>query len=616
MQTRPPDPLTRGLLERLRPELEARNVAEPERLTLPQLISLLGEETVFPHLVEEARRLYSIQPVDLEEEPPNPVLTRKHLDSSTANAFKAVVLREENGLLYVALAYPTASATNALRQRLSLSPFFLVARPSQVEKHLRAIYAGDAPGPAGSGVGTGGRGGAVRYLPAGGGGPEITPERYQQADDLVPPTFELIVREAVAQGVSDIHLRRDADGRFQIYFRLHGRLAPARRAMEIYEDAAGRYAKLNPSGDLAEALLTHAMVRSDMRLDRKHYTQDGAFTLALDPDDPKSIVQTRVSLVPTVNGLDMVIRVLPRRDGLIPLEEQGWPERDYRIVRAAMEKSKGIFLVTGPTGSGKSTTLASIIDQLRQRGTLNIVTIEEPVEYRYPTGVTQIDIASHEELTFSGVLRAVLRHDPDVILVGEIRDQETARTAVQAANTGHLVLATLHTNTATGAVGRLAGMGVPPYLVGDNMLGVAAVRLVPLLCPHCRIPEEAPERAVLRAAGFGELLLEYPAARTYRHNPEGCSACKYTGYRGRRQIHETFAVTRQLKDLIVEGVPENTLRTATRGEGMTTLDERAARLYLEGEVGLNTALELMGMDLTESDANERPAPAGREEMEG
>jgi len=263
-----------------------------------------------------------------------------------------------------------------------------------------------------------------------------------------------------------------------------------------------------------------------------------------------------------------VLRVLDHRKGAPPLEELGLSAASMEELRYFLRHQHGMILVVGPTGSGKSTTLSSAITSIRS-GRTNIITIEDPIEYQIP-GVNQTQVNEKAKLTFASALRAILRQDPDVILVGEIRDNDTAKIATQAAQTGHLVLSTLHTDDAPSTVTRLADMNLEPYVIASALIGVVAQRLVRRLCVACR-RQYTPEAETLRALN----MTEADAAHFVFYKPVGCEECSHTGYRGRMGVYEVMRVTDKVKRLIAQKASEDMIRDAAIAAGMITLGEDA-----------------------------------------
>jgi general secretion pathway protein E len=294
-------------------------------------------------------------------------------------------------------------------------------------------------------------------------------------------------------------------------------------------------------------------------------------------------VDVRVSTLPTGFGERVVLRLLDKENGKLDLAKLGMSAEILRAVSAATRSPHGIFLVTGPTGSGKTTTLYAALSGLNN-GTSNILTVEDPIEYELD-GVGQTQINPRIDLSFARSLRAILRQDPDIVMIGEIRDLETAQIAIQASLTGHLVLATLHTNDAASAVTRLIDMGVEPYLLSSSLIGVLAQRLVRRLCPACT------QRRPTSAAENQELGLPADSVQLIQH-AIGCPACRQTGYRGRSGIYELLAVDRELQVMIHQSAPEHELRDHALAVGMRSLRQDGARCVLAATTTLEEVLRV------------------------
>ena len=295
-------------------------------------------------------------------------------------------------------------------------------------------------------------------------------------------------------------------------------------------------------------------------------------------------IDVRLSTVPTLHGERLVMRLLEKNLELLSLEQVGMLNDTEVIINEILDHPYGLFLVTGPTGSGKTTTLYSVLDKLRSPD-CNLITIEDPVEYRV-AGVGQIQVNEKIGLTFASGLRSVLRQDPDVLMVGEIRDPETADIAIHAALTGHMVLSTLHTNDAPAAATRLVDLGVPSYLLSSCLVGVLAQRLVRKLCPECKRPTELTKNDTKRLG-----LREDLAGRT-AYEPGGCEKCLQTGYRGRTGVFELMRVDEDLASLIARSEDARTLRTTARKHGMLSLMEDAARKVIQGVTSREEAMRV------------------------
>ena len=330
--------------------------------------------------------------------------------------------------------------------------------------------------------------------------------------------------------------------------------------------------------EIAQAVISRVKIMSSMNIAETRMPQDGRIQVRLGGRH----VDLRVSTLPTLYGESVVVRVLDRSATSLSLEELGFNASFIQNLRSLVKEPHGIILVTGPTGSGKTTTLYACLREIDQTK-LKVITVEDPVEYEM-AGLDQIQVQDGIGLNFSRVLRSVLRHDPDVIMIGEIRDEETAKIALQASLTGHLVISTLHTNDAPGAVTRLKEMGLQPFLIASTLRAVIAQRLLRRLCPHCRteIPKASPALQT-----FSEREL---SGRTPVYEAKGCPACHGFGYSGRVAIGELFHVDPSIRNLITEGAELEELRAAARSRGMKTLAEEARVQLLRGVTSLDEYL--------------------------
>ncbi len=344
--------------------------------------------------------------------------------------------------------------------------------------------------------------------------------------------------EAIRENASDIHIE-SFESRLQIRFRVDGVLREV----------------MAPPRQLAPRLVSRIKVMAKLDIAEKRLPQDGRISRAFGGRK----VDVRVSTIPTgVNQERVVMRILDKQAEKLDLEQLGLDAHSIAALKRIIHHPYGILLVTGPTGSGKTTTLYSALSVLNDRSR-NIMTVEDPIEY-YIDGVGQTQVNTKVEMTFARGLRAILRQDPDVVMIGEIRDLETAEIAVQASQTGHLVLSTLHTNTAVGAVTRLRDMGVEPYQLSSSLIGLMAQRLVRQLCRHCKEPYEA-------SAAEKEQLDRDPAQPLTLFKPVGCPACRHTGYLGRTGVHEVIEVDRKLEAMIHDNASEQQLEAYARSQG-------------------------------------------------
>lgn len=369
------------------------------------------------------------------------------------------------------------------------------------------------------------------------------------------PVVQLVtsmVEQAARQRASDIHIEAKEDS-VRVRFRIDGSL----------------YEKFTYSIHLLPAIMARLKIIGGMDIAEKRKPQDGRFTIMVD----KREYDIRVSVLPTVYGEKCVMRLAQKKALTRNKSELGFSPSELKAFDDILKNPNGILLVTGPTGSGKSTTLYTALSELNKED-VNIVTVEDPVEANID-GINQVQVNVKAELTFASALRSILRQDPDIIMIGEIRDGETAQIAVQASITGHLVVSTLHTNSAAGSISRLINMGVEGYLLADSLVGIIAQRLVRRLCPYCKKPHliTDTERRIMgiRADVNPEI-----------YEPVGCEHCDNTGYSGRIGIYEIMKITPPLKELISKNASVSELKQMGMREGMHTLRQSATMLVIKG----------------------------------
>src|SRR3989344_4944658 len=398
------------------------------------------------------------------------------------------------------------------------------------------------------------------------------------ADSPVTRVVSAIIKHAVEAKASDVHLE-PSHTKLRLRLRIDGDLKNI----------------LTLSGSLHAALVTRIKILSDLKIDETRLAQDGRFATTIGG----RTIDFRVSTFPTVNGEKVVLRVLDPLAGQIELEQLGLEGRSLRLVLESIVKPYGALLITGPTGSGKSTTLAAVLRKMNSED-VNIVTLEDPVEY-YVSGVNQSQI--HEEIgyNFANGLRHILRQDPDIIMVGEIRDKETAGLATQAALTGHIVLSTLHTNDAIGVVPRLIDMGVERYLIPPTLNVAAAQRLLRRLCPDCKIKVKANsgEEKIINDAienmppEYKKQLYSEKGYEIYKPNTENpCRACGGKAYKGRIGIFETMEMTDEFEKIILGTLSEAAMREEAKRQGMITMFQDGILKVLKGVVSLEELLEV------------------------
>ncbi|MBQ2821289.1 MAG: Flp pilus assembly complex ATPase component TadA [Thermoguttaceae bacterium] len=354
---------------------------------------------------------------------------------------------------------------------------------------------------------------------------------------------QLIITEAVQLKASDIHIEPFED-RIRIRYRIDGVL--------VERDS--------PPRRLLGALLSRFKILSKLDIAERRRTQDGRIKVTVGTKE----LDLRVSIIPTNHGQSVVMRILDKDNIKIGLRQLGFAEDDFTTFNTLIRRPNGIILVTGPTGSGKTTSLYAALNALNTPDR-KIITAEDPVEY-YLAGINQVEIKHQIGLDFASVIRSMLRQAPNIILVGEMRDLETAQMGIQASLTGHLVFSTLHTNDAPSAVTRLADMGVPSYLIASSVIAIMAQRLVRTICKKCREPFQPPQ-SVLESAGFPEGVLE----KAHFMHGRGCSACNMKGYKGRLGIYELMKMSSKIRELTFAEAPTTQIRQAAITEGMKTL---------------------------------------------
>ncbi len=390
-------------------------------------------------------------------------------------------------------------------------------------------------------------------------------------DEYSQPVVRLVdalLTDAVKHDASDVHFEPEASF-LRIRYRIDGILRQIRALHKTYW----------------AAMAVRMKVISGMNIAETRAPQDGRISINISG----RAVDFRVASQPTIHGENIVLRILDRQKGIVPLDKLGLDEQQMSLMKLMVARPEGIILVTGPTGSGKTTTLYSVLNHINEEG-VNIMTLEDPVEYPMAM-IRQTSVAESAKLDFANGIRSMMRQDPDIILVGEIRDADTAEMAFRAAMTGHQVYSTLHTNSALGAVPRLLDIGVLPDIMAGNIIGIVAQRLVRRLCTHCRkpYPAESHECKLIGVASGQPAPIIYRAA--------GCDHCEYQGYRGRIAIMEMLRLDHDLDDLIGRRAPLREIRTAALAKGFRTLADDGLRRVLDG----STSIEEVGrvIDLTE-----------------
>lgn len=420
-------------------------------------------------------------------------------------------------------------------------------------------------------------------------------EKTMRAMDQVLPSTEL---DKIQSGVEDLSLKSINEGTSQVVRLVHSTLYDAHKsqASDIHlEMTAGALSiKYRIDGvlssigviqgaDLAEQVISRIKVMSELDIAERRVPQDGRFKVSIQGRE----IDFRVSIMPSIFGEDAVLRILDRQalsdhiEGLT-LNQLGFNQAAIASIRRLSSEPYGMLLVTGPTGSGKTTSLYAAISEVN-KGSDKIITIEDPIEYQLP-GVLQIPVNEKKGLTFARGLRSILRHDPDKIMVGEIRDSETAQIAIQAALTGHLVFTTVHANNVFDVIGRFSHMGVDPYSFVSALNGIAAQRLVRLLCPHCSV-DERPDDKLIEESGIPIDEADQFKFRSGR----GCGQCRGSGYRGRNAIAEILILNDEIRELIVAQEPIRRIKEAARNNGTRFLREAALDMVKQGSTSLEEA---------------------------
>ncbi len=388
------------------------------------------------------------------------------------------------------------------------------------------------------------------------GPPETETEASTETENpSVIKFIDQIIHQAIKERATDIHIEPSEDN-LRVRYRIDGLLYDVPVPATIHH--------------FKSALIIRLKIMSELDIAEKRLPQDGRIRVRISGED----YDLRVSILPTPMGESVEIRILSRRQVFFRMEQLGLDDHGLKILNQMIKRPHGIILVTGPTGSGKTTTLYSCLNRISS-AERKIITIEDPIEYQLP-GITQVQVHPKIQLTFANGLRSMLRHDPDIMMVGEIRDLETAELAIRTALTGHLVFSTLHTNDAAGAVTRLLDMGIEPYLVSSSLNCVIAQRLVRVICANCK-HEFKPHPELLQELGQG------PEAGAVFFKGEGCEQCKFTGYLGRTAIFEVLDVNDSIQELIMNHTPANIIKQKALGSGLKTLRQSGWEKILQGQ---------------------------------
>ena len=523
----------------------------------------LGEILISSHYLTEMQIIRSLEKqlgvpyLDLSSVTVDPTLSAL-LPEELAHSSHAAPIRREGSVLTLAVADPldfNAINNIAVYTKLKISP--VIAEQEKIETKIRELYTTQKAFAAAKELSTQQQQEEAPAAAEDGGD--------TNGDQPVIRFVNNMIEQAVLMKASDIHIEPQ-EKIMRIRFRVDGHL------VQYMETRA----------DLAPAVVSRIKFIGGMNIAEKRVPQDGRINYKIANKE----IDMRISVLPCIFGEKVVIRITTALGFSLVKEDIGFlPENLDRFTKM-LHSNHGIILLTGPTGSGKSTTLYTGLREI-MRDDINIITAENPVEMILP-GITQVEVNPRAGLTFAAVLRSILRQDPDVVMVGEIRDAETAQIACSAAITGHLVLSTLHTYDAPSSIIRLVDMGIEPFMVSAAMLGVIAQRLVRQLCPHCK---EA------YTAGPDELALLGlpPTAHQTLYRAKGCNYCNHRGYQGRTAIHEVMPVSPAIKECIVNHESLAKVKDIARQEGMVTLNENLQRIVLEGRTSIEELLEVSSL---------------------
>ncbi len=513
-------------------------------------LGFLAEEKFLNSLADQLKIPYlDMQGVKISQE------AIRKVPETVARKHRIIPIDIENGSLKLAMTDPlNIFAVDEVTIQSGLDVITVLAAESDIERAIQEEYGVAASIKA-----------AVKSLGvqeqekeeaqqiASGGG--TTTAKLDAPEAPVAKLVEMILKQALDDGASDVHIE-PTEKALNIRYRIDGVLFEASQLPKSVESA----------------LISRIKILSNMDIAETRAPQDGGFSAQLGPKE----IELRVSTCPTIYGENMVLRILDKSKLMVDLEASGLMGASLNKYNDLLENPYGVILVTGPTGSGKTTTLYSSLAKINTPDK-NIKTIEDPVEYRLE-GIRQTQVNPKANLTFATGLRSLMRQDPDIIMVGEIRDTETAEIAIQAALTGHLVLSTLHTNDTPGAISRLSDLKIEPFLLASSIVGVLAQRLVRKICKHCKVQHEATEKELSVLFPNGNR----PPSVTLYHG-EGCKACKKSGYSGRMGIFEVLVITDELRELILQKAAPMSLRDRAREtQDMKSLREDGISKVLGG----------------------------------
>lgn len=504
-----------------------------------------------------------------------PVETLQKLRSDVAQRYQAIAFDDQPDHIKIAMVDPLdIQATNFISTMIGKRVDAYFADPASITKIIQTKYGAQV----GSEVSKALEDVKTEVVDVSGNIDEVRTLQGDISSAPVARIVNVILEYAVRMKASDIHIE-PRENKLIVRNRIHGVLSE----------------KLVLPSKLAPSVVSRVKILANLKIDEHRIPQDGRFQIKVDKD----FIDLRVSIIPTAHGEKVVMRLLEKAGGAITLDQTGLRGRNYDEFYKAIRKTMGIVLVTGPTGSGKTVTLASCLKILNTEG-VNILTLEDPVEIRID-GVNQVQVNPEVGLTFAKGLRAFLRQDPNIIMIGEIRDGETAELAVQAALTGHLVLATLHTNSAATAMPRLIDMGVEPFLLASTINIAAAQRLVRKVCDNCKKPYNAAPEEIKKISdilgsikGFNlQNLIAKNNGNLTLYKGQGCDACSNTGYKGRVGIFEVLTISEKIRSMIISHEAAQTIEKEGLDEGMTTMQQDGFLKVLEGVTTIEEILRVV-----------------------
>ena len=479
-----------------------------------------------------------------------------------------LVLEKSNSSIKVAMEDPEdITCIDALQRLTGLVPDVLVVGPNTLERALDEVY-GEIK-----------KSGEVKEVFEGitviSGDDEkkeevdLSPEKASKEDAPIVKLVNMILQESIKERATDIHIEPQ-EKNVIVRIRIDGVLQTI----------------MTPPNTSLSGLVTRIKILSKLNIAEKRLPQDGRLTIKTTEKE----IDVRVSILPTIYGEKIVMRLLDKTGFDFNLKSLGLENELYQIFKKVIARPYGMIIASGPTGSGKSTTLYASLKEIKN-DLINITTVEDPVEYHLD-GINQVQVFEHIGLTFGASLKFILRQDPDILLIGEIRDQETADIAVKFSLTGHLVFSTLHANDAVSTITRLLDLGVPPFLVGACVNLVMAQRLVRKICPHCR-EEYDPSEEELKLVGLSRKRLNGKKL----HQAKGCRECRNTGYLGRTGIFELIPMTRKVRALIYDNANEDEIRSCAMKEGMVSMRESGLRKILDGTTAIQEVLRITMEDI-------------------